>query len=92
MREKILLQGSRLPYSFTEAGGLRYKMMSKEDMAKEGIKSPDLIDAFSFAFLENCHYVAREVGGQHESAKKDAVDDLTNQLDEALGERGPVPA
>jgi hypothetical protein len=54
MREKILLQGSRLPYHFTEAGGLRYKMMSKEDMAKEGIKSPDLIDAFSFAFLEGC--------------------------------------
>lgn len=86
LREKILLQGSRLPYSFTEAGGLRYKMMSKEDMAKEGIKSPDLIDAKSFAFLENCTYVAREVtGDQHTNARKEKVDELAAQLDAALG-------
>ena len=41
MREKIILQGSRLPYHSTEAGGLRYVVTSKEDMRKEGIKSPD---------------------------------------------------
>lgn len=67
LREKIIDQGSRLPYHFSEAGGLRYVMMSKEDMRREGIKSPDLIDAMSFAFLEDCvytpHSASTGVGG-----------------------------
>lgn len=57
-KEKILLQGSRLPYHFAEAGGLRYVMEKKEVMRENGIKSPDIIDAMSFAFLEDCHYIA----------------------------------
>lgn len=57
LQKKILDQGSRLPYHFAEAGGLKYVMMKKEDMRKEGIKSPDLWDTFSFAFLEGCHYM-----------------------------------
>lgn len=57
LHEKIVGQGSRLPYHFSEHGGLRYVMMRKEDMLKEGIKSPDLWDAMSFAFLEGSTYV-----------------------------------
>lgn len=57
MIEKIIDQGSRLPYYFSEAGGLRYVMQSKEDMRKAGIKSPDLIDAMSFVFLEGATYM-----------------------------------
>lgn len=53
LREKILLQGARLPYHFAEAGGLRYVMAKKEDMRKEGISSPDIIDAMSFCWLED---------------------------------------
>ena len=60
VREKILLQGSRLPYHFAEAGGLRYVMEKKEEMRKNGIKSPDVIDTLAFAFLENCYYVPAE--------------------------------
>jgi hypothetical protein len=60
MKEKIIGQGTRLPYSYAEAGGLRYKMMSKDDMRKQGIKSPDLIDAMSFAFLEQTNYIVAE--------------------------------
>lgn len=60
LKEKILLQGSRLPYHFAEAGGLRYVMDRKEDMRKNGIKSPDIIDAMSFAFLEGAFYIAAE--------------------------------
>lgn len=87
LREKIILQGSRLPYHFTEAGGLRYVMMSKEDMRKEGIKSPDLIDAMSFAFLENCHYVPSDTGTElHGKSKAKVLDDLQAQLEAALGE------
>lgn len=62
MREKILLQGARLPYHFAEAGGLRYVMEKKEVMRENGIKSPDIIDAMSFAFLEDAHYMPAESG------------------------------
>jgi hypothetical protein len=86
LKEKILLQGSRLPYHFTEAGGLRYVMMAKEDMRKEGMKSPDMIDAMSFAFLEDCHYVPADNGKeQNGSAKKAVVDALAAELEAALG-------
>lgn len=56
-KEKIIDQGTRLPYHFAEAGGLRYVMESKQEMRKQGIKSPDLIDAMSFAFLEGATYM-----------------------------------
>ena len=32
-------------------------MESKENMRKDGIKSPDLIDAMAFAFLEGATYI-----------------------------------
>lgn len=57
LKEKIIDQGMRLPYHYSETGGCRYMMESKENMAKEGIKSPDLIDAMSFAFLEDASYM-----------------------------------
>lgn len=60
LKEKILLQGARLPYHFAEAGGLRYVMEKKEVMRKDGIKSPDLIDAMAFAFLEGVTYMVVE--------------------------------
>lgn len=59
LRQKIIDQGSRLPYHYSETGGLRYVMMRKEDMRKEGIKSPDIFDCFSFAFLEGSTYIPR---------------------------------
>lgn len=60
LKEKLLLQGSRLPYHFAEAGGLRYVMEKKEVMRANGIKSPDIIDAMSFAFLEDAHYMVSD--------------------------------
>ena len=63
-REKILLQGSRLPYHFIESGGLRYVMERKEIMRKNGIKSPDIFDAMSFAFLEDATYMVSDFAGQ----------------------------
>lgn len=73
MREKILLQGSRLPYEFTDTGTLRYKMWSKDRMREKGLKSPDIIDAMSFAFLESAYYnvsdsaLEKDFGGTSES-------------------------
>lgn len=84
MKEKILLQGTRLPYHYTEAGGLRYVMEKKEVMRANGIKSPDIIDAMSFAFLEDCHYIPCEVkadGSRNDSRKQSARDKAMAALD-----------
>lgn len=67
-KEKVLLQGSRLPYHFAEAGGLRYVMEKKEVMRKNGIKSPDIMDAKSFAFLEDATYMVSDNAGHGATA------------------------
>ena len=64
LREKVIGQGSRLPYKFAEAGGLKYQMEKKEIMRRDGIKSPDIIDAMSFAYLEDATYIESSAGGQ----------------------------
>lgn len=73
MRERIIDQGTRLPYHFAEAGGLRYKIESKEEMRKNGIKSPDVIDAMSFAFLEDASYM---VADENRESGESAVENL----------------
>lgn len=80
VKEKIITQGSRLPYHFSEAGGLRYVMQSKEDMRRDGIKSPDLIDAMSFAFLEGATYMVH--GGA--SSETGALTEKVMQKAESL--------
>lgn len=80
MKEKIITQGCRLPYHFSEAGGLRYVMMSKDKMREEGIKSPDLIDAMSFVFLENADYMVHESAGSEEGRAAEALKDLAEEL------------
>jgi len=37
-----------------------YVMDSKENMRRDGIKSPDLIDAMSFIFLEGASYMVAD--------------------------------
>jgi hypothetical protein len=81
LKERIIGQGARLPYHFTEAGGLRYVMMSKEKMREEGLKSPDLIDAMSFAFLESCHYsVADRSITTHAGQARKVANDMAAEL------------
>ncbi len=82
LREKILLQGARLPYHFAEAGGLKYVMEKKEEMRKQGIKSPDIIDAMSFVFLEDAtsYMVSADAeaggGGSIAATAQGKVDDM----------------
>ena len=56
LREKFLNQASRIPYGFTESGAARYKILGKDEMRRRGIKSPDMADAMSFAFLDDVYY------------------------------------
>jgi len=83
LREKIIDQGSRLPYHFSEAGGLRYMMMSKEDMRRQGIKSPDLIDAMSFVFLEGATYMVAETGA---TLTNSLTDEVAGKADEMFAD------
>lgn len=54
-RNKIEEQLTRLPYKFDEKG--RYKIPSKEDMRRNGISSPDIVDTFAFLFLRQSYIV-----------------------------------
>nr|WP_241879655.1 hypothetical protein [Psychrobacter sp. PraFG1]UNK06483.1 hypothetical protein MN210_08290 [Psychrobacter sp. PraFG1] len=51
-------QITRLPYYFDEKA--RWCMMSKKDMLKKGIKSPDIADTIAFGFMENISYAPVE--------------------------------
>lgn len=86
LKEKIQLQGARLPYHFAEAGGLRYVMEKKEVMRSNGIKSPDIFDAMSFAWLEDANtYMVAENSGRGEmktaaESAKAAAEELFEDL------------
>lgn len=89
LREKMIDQASRLPYHFSEAGGLRYVMASKKDMLAEGIKSPDIIDAMSFAFLEAAQYTVHAgstTSGGRDGGIASAVDRIKAQMADLIVE------
>lgn len=50
----ILDEGSRIPYGWDEKA--RHKIKSKDEMAADGIHSPDVWDSICFAFLEGAVY------------------------------------
>lgn len=54
-KKELLDQGSRIPFFFDDR--TRWKIMSKEDMLAEGIKSPDLWDTVCMVFLEMATYI-----------------------------------
>lgn len=61
VKETMINQATHLPYSFTEK--TQFQMMSKQKMREQGISSPDIMDAFSFAFLERIHYNVSDKAG-----------------------------
>lgn len=66
--KKIIKQGSRIPYHYDEKA--RRYIEKKQDMAVDGIPSPDLWDACSFAFLENAQYLIAETSSTATSGTK----------------------
>ena len=85
LKEKIVGQGARIPYHFVESGGLKYQMARKEDMRADGIKSPDIIDTFAFAFLEQCTYVPSGGNAQRaEERRTRALDKAKQAFDDIL--------
>lgn len=58
INKKFVAQASKLPYKLDERG--RYKMMPKDQMKSEGIKSPDISDTCCFFYLTD--YIPYEGG------------------------------
>lgn len=80
---QLLQQGSRIPYFFDEKA--RYKIMDKQSMLSEGIKSPDLWDALAFAFLEGAYYTLSEQSRQSsQSVKKAQKENIKAKLRASL--------
>jgi len=69
----LLDQMSRVPFHFDERA--RYKIESKENMAKAGLPSPDIWDAICQCFLrEEATYMISESRGANPGAAKTAVE------------------
>ena len=60
LQGKVKEQLTRIPYTFDEQA--RFKILSKEDMKRKGITSPDLVDTFAFIFLEGTNYTPAKDG------------------------------
>lgn len=82
-KTQLLQQGARIPYFFDERA--KYKIMDKQSMLKEGIKSPDLWDALAFAFLEGAYYTLSEQSRQNsQSIKKAQKENIKAKLRASL--------
>lgn len=53
-RSKLEEQVTRIPFTFDERS--RYKVLSKDEMRRKGLKSPDMIDTLAFIFMESINY------------------------------------
>lgn len=60
-------------------------MVIKDRMLEEGGNSPDIVDAMSFPFLENCHYVPSHKGDTPQGREKaSVVDAMTAEIEAAV--------
>lgn len=57
-RVKIEDQVTRLPFGFDDQA--RYKVWSKDEMKRKGLRSPDVADTFAFLFLAGVMYTSAE--------------------------------
>lgn len=80
-KPKIEEQMTRLPFRFDEKG--RYKIPSKEDMRREGIASPDMIDTFCFFFMRHILAVpAKSESINFSNVKGDVLDQKKQNVNE----------
>jgi hypothetical protein len=77
---KVKEQITRTKYAFDDNS--RYKILSKEELQKQGIRSPDIVDTFAYIFLEGVVFTqANEVLA--DAAGGDVSDDMWAQLEAA---------
>lgn len=80
-KTKIQEQVTRIPYTFDEHA--RFKVLSKEEMLKRSIRSPDIADVFAYLFLEGVAYSEAYSDGfmVQDSDMQDNWDMLAQQAD-----------
>lgn len=86
-RDKLIHQGINLPYHINESS--KYQMMSKDDMRKKGIKSPDIFDCFAFGFVEGAIYNVSDASGDEcremtEKEIEDAQEGIFEEIEDNL--------
>lgn len=60
LKGKVMEQITRIPYAMDESA--RFKILSKDEMRRKGITSPDIADTFAFIFLEGTAYTPANEG------------------------------
>jgi hypothetical protein len=61
-------QITRIPYIFDEKS--RYKVLSKEEMRRKGLTSPDMIDTLAFMYMEGINFTPAYDGQEEEVPAK----------------------
>ncbi len=86
-KTRVLNELSHIPFTFTV--DFRYKILSKQEMAKKGINSPDIIDTFSQQFLvpyvqttEDIEDVTDTDVGDTEEYEEIDIEDIEEEVDE----------
>jgi hypothetical protein len=82
-KKELLDQGSRIPFTFDDRA--RWKIESKENMAAEGIPSPDLWDTVCMAFLEGVHYLPAD-GITIADASASSLDEVRKAAQDAFAD------
>jgi hypothetical protein len=77
-KKSIVDEGSRIPYFFDNQ--TRYQIASKQDMASQGIGSPDLWDAICFAFMEGASFNTATASQDSQDYKLSVVQQAQSQL------------
>lgn len=78
LRPKVTEQLTRIPYTFDDQA--RFKILSKEEMRRKGITSPDIVDTFAFIFLAGISYTPADEGNQIDPASyEDLITDGSEQ-------------
>lgn len=84
-KAKLEEQITRLPYVFDDKA--RYKVPSKEEMRRKGLKSPDMTDTLAFMFMEGINYLpakdrySDEQTSDSELKNINALADMANLVD-----------
>ncbi len=88
LKGKIEEQLTRIPYTLDEQA--RFKILSKEEMARKGIKSPDLVDTFAFMFLEGAAYSPANDGINNDQDVPKNGDEPTSDAKSSLAEADEI--
>lgn len=77
LKGKVTEQITRIPYTFDDQA--RFKILSKEEMRRKGITSPDIADTFAFIFLDGASYTAANEGMQIDPESYNHGDETTTE-------------